>query len=446
MPYPDQRPAVDHRNFQSPAVEAVIQEVREALGADTELAWLFSNCFPNTLDTTVFFTDGDRPDTFVITGDIPAMWLRDSAAQVWPYLPLMQADPRLDRLVQGVINRQTDCILLDPYANAFLRNPEDVSRHASDMTDMRPGVWERKWELDSLCYAIRLAHGYWQASGNTAPFDNTWRKAMGRVVTTLREQQRKDGPGPYTFLRVSEHPSESLAARGYGNPVSPCGLVVSSFRPSDDATILPYLIPSNLFARVSLDQLARMAEDILGDAAFAGDCRDLRDEIDRGLKEKALGPGPNGTGDCWCFECDGFGNRLFMDDANVPSLLSLPYLGVCEETDPVYQATRSMVLGGANPYYARGTAGEGVSGPHVGREFVWPMSITLRALTSTDPGEQLACVRQLVATHADTGFMHETFHKDDCTHFTRKWFAWANTLFGELILNLVRTGVLPSSS
>ena len=140
-----------------------------------------------------------RPDTYVITGDIDAMWLRDSSAQVWPYLPLMKQDAKLQQLIAGVINRQTRCILLDPYANAFYKDETKVSEWKTDLTDMKPGVHERKWEVDSLCYPIRLAHGYWRRPATPRPLTTTWREAVLLILRTFREQQRKEGPGPIIF-------------------------------------------------------------------------------------------------------------------------------------------------------------------------------------------------------------------------------------------------------
>ncbi|MGH7981062.1 MAG: glycoside hydrolase family 125 protein, partial [Limisphaerales bacterium] len=236
------------RKFKSLAVEKVIQEVQASIG-NKELAWMFGNCFPNTLDTTVDFEMADgKPDTYVITGDIDAMWLRDSSAQVWPYLPLMKDDPQLQRMIAGVIYRQTRYILLDPYANAFYKDPNKVSLWKSDFTEMKPGVHERKWEVDSLCFPIRLAHGYWTTSGDTRPFDETWRQAMLTILKTFRQQQRKHGKGPYHFQRKTQVQSDTLAGKGYGNPAKPVGLIFSMFRPSDDATIFPLLVPSNFFA------------------------------------------------------------------------------------------------------------------------------------------------------------------------------------------------------
>ena len=194
------RPAVADRRFSSPAIEDVITRVKAQI-ADPVLAAMFERCFPNTLDTTVFpgRVDG-QPDTFVITGDIDAMWLRDSSAQVHPYVAFAKHDPRLARLIAGVIRRHTRCILIDSYANAFTRELSDppLSWAVHDKTEMKPGVAERKWEVDSLCYPIRLAHAYWRATGDTSPFGSAWQAAAARIIATFQEQQRLHGHGRIT--------------------------------------------------------------------------------------------------------------------------------------------------------------------------------------------------------------------------------------------------------
>ncbi|MGA2660681.1 MAG: glycoside hydrolase family 125 protein, partial [Verrucomicrobiota bacterium] len=208
--FPVVRTAEAKRKFKSPAVERAIERIKSSIG-NKELAWMFENCFPNTLDTTVDFevVDG-RPDTYVITGDIDAMWLRDSTAQVWPYLPLMKEDPKLQQLIAGVINRQTRCILKDPYANAFYKDETKVSGWKSDRTEMKPGVHERKWEVDSLCYPIRLAYHYWKTTCDAGPLDGAWRDAVSKTLQTFGEQQRKTGKGPYRFLRSTETQTDTL--------------------------------------------------------------------------------------------------------------------------------------------------------------------------------------------------------------------------------------------
>jgi meiotically up-regulated gene 157 (Mug157) protein len=432
--FQSRRPPLAQRKFTSDAVEAKIRAVKVSL-ADPELAWLFENCFPNTLDTTVRTGTLDgKPDTFVITGDIDAMWLRDSTAQVWPYLPLARDDRKLQRLLAGVVHRQTRCVLLDPYANAFNFGPTG-SEWSRDRTRMRPELHERKWEIDSLCYTVRLAHGYWKATGDAACFDRDWQSAAALIVKTFREQQRKENRGPYSFQRVTANPTDSLPQDGYGNPTRPCGLIHSGFRPSDDACIFPFLIPANLFAVTALDELREIGATVVGDQAFAAQCQALAGEVRQALDAHARAV--HGThGEIYAYEVDGFGNRLFQDDANVPSLLSLPYLGCCAADDPLYLRTRAFVLGDDNPYFYRGPAGEGLGGPHSGLGMIWPLGIIMRALTSRDHAEIAACLAELKATHAGTGFMHESFSRTDAAKFTRKWFAWANTLFGELILKV----------
>ncbi|MDB5153650.1 MAG: glycoside hydrolase family protein, partial [Mucilaginibacter sp.] len=358
------------RRFSSSAVEDKIVKVKADI-ADPELAWLFENCYPNTLDTTVKFNDkGDTPDTFVITGDIDAMWLRDSSAQVWPYLPLIKDDPRLKRLILGVINRQAKCVLIDPYANAF-NEKATGSEWDSDRTDMKPELHERKWEIDSICYPVRLAYNYWKISGDSSFFDKQWQKAGKLILDTFKTQQRKKDHGPYHFQRKTEVASDTVPNSGYGNPIRPIGLICSIFRPSDDATIYPLLVPSNFFAVLSLRQMAEMFEQIAHDHITAAACRTLADEVETALHKYAIGHHPV-YGKVLAYEVDGFGNQLFMDDANVPSLLALPYLGALPVSDPLYQSTRRMVLSTTNPYFFRGRAAEGIGGPHVGLNYIWP--------------------------------------------------------------------------
>src|SRR6186713_1018319 len=254
--FPVVRTPLNQRKFNSPAVEAAIIEFKKNI-SNKEIAWLFENCFPNTLDTTVDFEIiGGKPDTYVITGDIDAMWLRDSSAQVYPYLSLCKEDKDLQQLIAGVIHRQAKCIIKDPYANAFYKDENQVSEWKSDLTKMQPGTHERKWEIDSLCYPIRLAYNYWTLTKDTTPFDAQWKQAIQLTLQTFREQQRKTSNGPYSFQRTTAWATDGVPLGGWGYPVKPVGLICSMFRPSDDATIYPFLIPANSFAVVSLKQAA----------------------------------------------------------------------------------------------------------------------------------------------------------------------------------------------
>lgn len=429
--FPIVRVPVSKRKFHSKSVEQLIAEITTKI-TDKELAWMFGNCFPNTLDTTVeHIIENGKPDTYVITGDIDAMWLRDSSAQVWPYLPLCNNDEPLKQLIAGVIYRQTKCIIKDPYANAFYKDDNKQSEWHKDNTSMQRGIHERKWEIDSLCYPIRLAYGYWKQTADTSLFNDDWEKAMLLVLSTWRTQQRYNGKGPYSFMRMTEFATDSVPMGGYGYPVKPNGLICSMFRPSDDATIYPYLIPSNIFALESMKQLQELME-ATGRTKGLPLLTEMQQQVSKALSENAK-VNTQIYGEIYAYEVNGLGSVNLMDDANVPSLLSLSYLIPHLQNDKVYLQTRKYVLSHDNPFFFSGKAGEGIGGPHVGADSIWPLSIIMRALTSNDDKEITQCLQMLKNTHADTGFMHESFHKDDAKRYTRSWFAWANTLFGELI-------------
>lgn len=435
------RPLKSERLFTSKAVEKEIVRVKKLL-KNKKMAWMFENCFPNTLDTTVRHrkTDG-KDDTVVYTGDIHAMWLRDSGAQVWPYIQFANNDPELKAMLSGVIRRQFKCINIDPYANAFLDplDPNPDHYWQSDLTDMKPELHERKYEIDSLCYPIRLAYQYWKTTGDASVFDEEWLQAIANVLKTFKEQQRKDGTSPYKFMRRTERQLDTVSNDGYGNPVNPVGLIASAFRPSDDATTFLFLVPSNFFAVTSLKKAAEILTQVNNEAGKAQECLALASEVEAALKKYAIHNHPK-YGQIYAFEVDGFGNQYLMDDSNAPSLLSLAYLGDVDVNDPIYQNTRRFVWSDDNPYFFKGEAGQGIGGPHIGYDMVWPMSIMMKALTSQDDEEIKECITMLIHTDAETGFMHESFHKDNPEKFTRPWFAWQNTLFGELILKQVNDG------
>jgi uncharacterized protein len=425
------RPIPGDRKFHSEVIELYIQSICRLIPNPT-VSELFANCFPNTLDTTVQpGTFEGKPDTAVVTGDIAAMWLRDSSAQVWPYLPFALKDRSLRELLEGVIRRQVRCLLIDSYANCFMAdlNAPPLIGSREDETVMKQGVGERKYELDSLCYPIRLAHGYWKVTGDTAPFDSSWKLAMQTILKTMRVEQRKDGQSPYRFQRPALNPTDSLV-NGIGNPLRPIGLIASAFRPSDDACILPFLVPANLFAVRSLRQLATMSNAILQDTKMATEAFNLANEVEVALRKHAIVPASAGT--IWTYEIDGYGGTILMDDANAPSLLSLPYLNSSPDA-ALYGRTRAFVWSKQNPWFFSGSAGEGVGGPHVGRDSIWPMSQIMYALTSETDVEIKNMIRMLTDCAVATGFVHESYNKNNSALFTRAWFAWANTLFGELI-------------
>ncbi len=323
------------------------------------------------------------------------MWLRDSSAQVWPYLPFLTADTDLARLIEGVIRRQTRCILTDSYANAFmpdLASREPLSWSKTDHTEMKPGVGERKWEVDSLCYPVRLAHEYWRITHDTRAIR---RRVGSRHARHRRNFSRRNSAkhrvDPTHFQREAFSPYDTLSEDGYGNPARPIGLIYSGFRPSDDACIYPLNIPGNFFAVKTLERIEEMLTEIVHDADAASQASRLRSEIKSALDAHAR-VHHSTAGEIWAYEIDGFGNALCMDDANVPSLLAMPYLGSCSASDPLYLATRRFVLSEANPYFFRGSAAEGIGGPHIGQDMIWPMAIIMRALTTEDENEQRQCL------------------------------------------------------
>ncbi|MFV0388683.1 MAG: glycoside hydrolase family 125 protein [Pyrinomonadaceae bacterium] len=431
--FASRRPPVGERKFVSSAVEAKIREVRSAI-KDKELAWMFENCFPNTLDTTIETGERDgKPDTFVITGDIHALWLRDSTAQVTPYLSLVNADKDLQHLIKGLIHRQAYSVLLEPYANSFLKDSN--GKGWDDRPPNKPGVHERKWEVDSLCYVIRLSYQYWKATGDVSAFDDEWKAAMRLIVNTFKVEQLKDGETPYRFYRTTDVMIDAPPFGGIGRPVKPNGLIRSAFRPSDDSTDLPFLIPSNMFAVVELRHLAEIFQDVCQDSKFAGECFSLSNEIDAAIRANAIF-NVKGHGEIFAYEIDGYGGRLFMDDANVPNLISIPYLGYLKPNNSIYQNTRKFLLSANNPYFKSGKYAEGLGSPHTGLKNMWHLGLIMQALTATDTAEVKRCISMIKRTHAGTGLMHESFDPNNPNEFTRKWFAWANTIFGEMILHV----------
>jgi len=411
------------------AMNTYIQHIEQQLEHLPVLQGMFRQCYANTYETTLQrLADGS---TFVITGDIPAMWLRDSTAQVRHYLPVAVHDTEVADMIAGVIRRQIFYIGIDPYGNAF--NIEDNDhRYDIDLTELNGWVWERKYEIDSLCYPIQLSYLFWKATGRTDLFDESFRTVLHRIIDLWRCEQHHDDHSPYVFMREDCPPSDTLRNQGKGMPTSYTGMTWSGFRPSDDACTFGYLIPSNMFASVVLGYIAEIAIDMYHDERLATKALRLQEEIDFGIENYGTVIHPQ-YGKIYAYETDGQGNHNLMDDANVPSLLSIPYLGYRAAADTVYQNTRAFVLSEHNPYYFTGIAASGIGSPHTPTDYIWHIALSMQGLTSTDPLEIKSILDTLASTHADTGFMHEGFHKDDPTKFTRPWFAWANSLFAELV-------------
>ena len=402
-------------------------DVRRTLAGHPAAA-LVEDCLTNTWTTTMRWS-GD--EVFVATGDIPAMWLRDSTAQVRPYLAAASDQTVADALA-GVSRRQIRCVLADPYANAFNDGPD--GRHGDDDRPVPgPWVWEQKYEVDSLCAPLQLAHGLWRATGRTDHLGDDFRVAARIIVDLWRLEQRHED-SPYTFRRLDpQQAHDSLPNDGRGTPVGFTGMTWSAFRPSDDRCEHHYLVPSNALAVVSLLGLAEIARTVLGDETLGADAARLAAEIDTGIEARAID-----ADGLISYEVDGLGHRLIADDANLPSLLSLPFIGWCAPDDPRYLTTRETVLSATNPWYHQGRYA-GIGSPHTPPGYIWPLAIATAGLTAREESDRVAALELLATTTGGTGLMHEGFHVDDPRQFTRAWFGWANAMFAELALLVAGT-------
>ncbi|KAG2181980.1 hypothetical protein INT43_006906 [Umbelopsis isabellina] len=452
---PFQRPPEYCRRFNSSVIENVIQDTTSKM-KDPDLAQLFRNAFPNTLDTTVHNgcvnnTCDGLPKSFVITGDIPAMWIRDSTSQVNPYLPFAMQDLSLKNLILGVIYMQAQFLNIDPYANAFKmptsQTDDGMNIAKRDVTDtiVPLQVWEEKYEIDSLANFLRLSHSYWNTTGDSSFTQSpTWMSAVEKVIETIHQQQEPtyneaDRPTKafYKFVKESTSPEETQYLDGRGNPTARTGMVRSLFRPSDDATIFPFFIPGNAMMSVELHHLSELLNATNGNQTLSSIASTLSDEIRQAIYDYGV-IDHNQYGKVLAYEVDGYGGHLVMDDANVPSLLSLPYLGFMDQNDPLYQNTRKLVLSRSNPYYFQGTRGAGVGGPHVGIGAIWPMSLITKIMTSSDDEEISSSLAIILNTTDSTGLIHESFDAWDQGVYTRPWFSWANGFFAEAILKIAR--------
>lgn len=395
------------------------------------LSGLVSQCFLNTIETTV--KELEDGSIFVITGDIPAMWLRDSAAQVRPYVRFAKEDEELQKILESVIDKQAEFVCLDPYANAFNETNSGVGH--KDDTKLNDHVWERKYEVDSLCAPLYLAYTYWKTTGIDRIFTDRFREMIRNVVNvfTIEQDHRQS---EYYFRRYNCVITDTLPQKGKGRPVNITGMTWSGFRPSDDCCTYGYLVPSNMMAVKALGYAAEMVRAGYQDEELAKACESLAEEIQDGIRNYAIVEHPK-YGKMYAFETDGYGNYNLMDDANSPSLLAMPYLNYCAKDDALYQNTRKFILSTDNPYYKIGSVARGVGSPHTPEGYIWHIGIVMQALTSSDKEEIMNCLEMLSKTHAGTNYMHEAFDPNEPEKYTRPWFAWANTLFAELLVNLM---------
>lgn len=395
---------------------------------DKKLKRLFYNCFINTIETTVSI---EKDDTFVITGDIPAMWLRDSTSQIEHYLPFVKDNDCLKELFKGLINRQMDCILIDPYANAFNKEPNG-QKWDNDITKDSPWVWERKYEIDSLCYPIRLIYKYYKESNDSSFFNDKIKKVLNMIIDLWIVEQDHSKKSDYSFQRLNCSKTDTLCNNGLGTPVSYTGMTWSGFRPSDDACEFGYLVPANMFASVALRYVEEIAKEIYKDEDLESRAKKLRSEVLKGIKEYGVVKNEEFS-DIYAYEVDGLGNNNFMDDANVPSLLSIPYIEFEDSNSELYKNTRKFILSKNNPFYYEGKVAKGIGSPHTPERYIWHIALSMQGITSNDEDEIKDLINTLISTDAGTGFMHEGFNVDNPNEFTRDWFAWSNSLFAHFI-------------
>lgn len=396
---------------------------------DPKLGTVFQKTFLNTLETTI--SDDEQGYAFILTGDIPAMWQRDSTAQVRPYLALAHEQPAIATLITRVVQRQFFNMAIDPYANAF-NETANGHGHQTDQTEMGPWIWERKFEIDSLCYPVQLAYLLYKNTGVTAQFDDNFVTGVKRLLTTFETEQHH-ATSPYRFVRTVDRPEDTLERDGLGTPVADTGMIWSGFRPSDDACEYGYLIPANMFAVVILDYLQVIFSSVLDDPNIVARARRLQTAVRDGIETYGYTTNANGE-KVYAYEVDGLGHAKLMDDGNVPSLLSAPYLGYCDLLNPNYQRTRQTLLSPENPYYYSGHLAAGQGSPHTPAHYIWPIAIAMEGLTTNSRDQQLAALQTLIKTTGGTDLMHESFNVDDDTQFTREWFSWANMMYCELLL------------
>lgn len=413
------------------SVEEFMGKIEQKCGSEhADWAKNFSTAFANTLLTTVKrHSDGT---TFLLTGDIPAMWLRDSTAQVRPYLVIAKEDKDLAAMISGLVKKQFFYINIDPYANAFNEEANGAG-HQSDHTEMNDWIWERKYEIDSLCYPVQLAYLLYKNTGRTDQFDDSFVSGIEKILNVFQTEQDHT-KSPYRFERDTTRLEDTLVNDGKGAKVVSTGMTWSGFRPSDDTCQYGYLVPSNMFAVVVLGYIEEIFQTVLSNNQIVAKATTLREEIQRGIE--VYGKTKNQAQETiFAYEVDGQGNTSIMDDSNVPNLMAAPYLGYCSSEDETYLQTRKTLLSPENPYFYEGKYAKGIGSSHTPENYVWPIALAMEGMTTDDRKEKERILDLLVATDAGTNLMHEGFDVDNPNNYTREWFSWANMMFCELVMD-----------
>lgn len=414
------------------AVSEIAEKIASRFQDNQKLYQTFINCFESTAKTTTKFLKED--EVFVFTGDIAAMWLRDSSAQVVHYLPFLKEYDILEEFVRGLIKRQMKYILIDPYANAF-NETANGNCWEVDITKSNPWNWERKYEVDSLCYPVWLLHEYYERTGNRHIFTSEVKLVFEEIIRLWAKEQNHETQSDYSFVRLNCPPSDTLTREGKGEPTAYTGMTWSGFRPSDDACRYGYLIPSNMFAVVVLGYMEKFLREFYEDTELAEQAAKLKDSIEQGIRQYGIVETEE-YGKVYAYETDGLGSYNLMDDANVPSLLSIPWLKYREKDDSIYENTRRFLLSRNNPYYYEGTAAKGIGSPHTPDQYIWHIALTMEGLTAAEQEEKVRLLNTLLSTDADKMVMHEGFCCNEPKLYTREWFAWANSLFALFVMSL----------
>ncbi|KAF3067220.1 hypothetical protein GL218_08480 [Daldinia childiae] len=451
-----QRPNPECRTFNSSLIEDAINKTKSII-FDADLSRLFENTFPNTLDTAVKWrgvaaNNSEEELAFIITGDIDAMWIRDSANQIAPYKTILKKKTDdIASVFRGTINLQARYLIISPYCNAFQPPPESNISPAQNggIYSVTPSydrniVFTCNFELDDFGGFLQLSHDYYNATGDLDFFGKfQWIQAVQSILATSEEMRQPtygpDGkwiPPVYTFQSQTMTGSGTLGNNGIGNPVNETGLVRSPFRPSDDSATFDFQIPANMM----LSRYLKSTSDIMerlpnAPKGLAQKMRDMATEIREAINQWGIVTAPNGK-KIFAYEVDGFGGQNLMDDANVPSLLSAPFLGYLDKNDTIYQNTRAFVLSRSNPWWCEGPHLKAIGSPHIRPGAAWPMSSIIRAMTSDDDAEIISSVKEVLSTTDGYGLIHESVDSFDTSNWTRQWFTWANGLFGQLIMDL----------
>lgn len=388
-------------------LQSIARAAADYNSPNAHLAEMFRSALLDTGKLAEYAPDGTA---YIKTGDIPAEWLRDASAQARPYLFFAKDDPDTRQLLRAIIARMVKYVQVDPYANAFT-------------LDYR--VWEQKFELDSLAYPIALSWSYWKTTGDSSIFTTDYQKALDAALATMQREQ--DHP------RDSSYVHKELTNDGKGRPVGYTGMIWTGFRPSDDACYYNFLIPSEMFAVVALGDMAEIERSVYHNVVKANEAQSLRDEVQRGIQTYGLVLVPK-YGYIYAYEVDGLGHAILTDDANIPSLLSAPYIGYTTPNDRYYENTRGFLLSGDNPSFYQGQVARGIGSFHTPDHWIWPLALIMEGLTATTNNEKQDVLTQLLASDPGDHLLHESFDPDDPKRFTREDFGWPNALFSEFVM------------